>query len=69
MEKAERGKALGARDCNISIGKHEGQLEQNLWQSSMKDIDLGNLIEISSDTYGKKEEVIQDKAYHTSVKR
>ena len=31
--------------------------------------DIGDLIKISSGTYGKKDEVIQNKSHHTSVKR
>ena len=44
VEKAKRGKAIEARACDITIGKHEGQPEQNLWPSTMKVIALGNLI-------------------------
>ena len=37
-------KAFVTRDRDITIGNHKGQTEQNLWQSNMKDIALGNLI-------------------------
>ena len=36
--------ALEARARDITIGNHEGQMEQNPWQSNIKDIALGNLI-------------------------
>lgn len=31
VEESERGKALESRARDITIGKHEGQLEKNLW--------------------------------------
>ena len=44
VEEIERGKAFEVRACDITIGKHEGQLEQNLLQPIVKVITLGNLI-------------------------